>query len=304
MLPTISSYNNTADADLDVLAEFISYDKADYGQGMDNLAISYVNREMALQNHCSFFDAHHVAGNVNKLNVELVGQHSPYLVSSPINVYGSDNAPSQAYDEVFENTLKAIDRCNKDFDKIFIPIGCQEDNMPGHNIALILEKASVGFKATILDQMGGVSYIDTKAKMITAMQNIGISDIDYNRYPLTNSNRNDCASVTSLLRDYTLSGYNMRDIKTRADRYCETNREGIIGSDEVDAQHEEDQMTLLESADRLAADIIKRNAQKTVALRGIKGLQTPRDMVTDCVHKHMRMRNSSAAVSYYNGNQR
>lgn len=29
MLPTISSYNNTADADLDVLAEFIASDKAD-----------------------------------------------------------------------------------------------------------------------------------------------------------------------------------------------------------------------------------------------------------------------------------
>ena len=42
-LPIISTDMNKSDQ-LDVLADFISMDRDEYGQGMENLALAYLNR--------------------------------------------------------------------------------------------------------------------------------------------------------------------------------------------------------------------------------------------------------------------
>lgn len=287
---------------LDILADFISNDKSDYNSGMDNLALLYLYKEKAIQGQCSFFDPFYVGGDVSRLNRELCGQSNSTLVTSPINVYADEQlAPQRNRDEhchLLQNTLTAISHCNKDFNKIFIPIGCQENNQPGHNIALVLEKDQVGFKATILDQMGGASYADTKACIISDLEAVGIVNIDYNRYPMSN-NRNDCATITSLLADFTCDGEDMRQLGKNTDRYYMNNREPQIAESVIDAQHEADQNMLVNTSDRLAEDLIKESyhVDRYEQLRGLSDVPSPREITISRVEKFFNAKYGSHQIS-------
>lgn len=149
---------------------------------------------------------------------------------------------------MFKKTLGALDQCDKDYSKVFIPIGCQETGKPGHNIAVILEKADVGrgYKATILDQMGGAAYSATKRKIMEDLTAIGIRDIHRNMRPIS-QNRNDCATVTSLLAELTCEGMDMREISYGLD-----NREYVINHSGIDKQHFEDQQCVALTLNKMA----------------------------------------------------
>lgn len=291
-LPKIPTDMDKSDQ-LDVLADFISMDRDEYGQGMENLALAYLNRQKALQGKCCFFDPAYVNGRIPRLNCELAGQHSPILLTSAINVYGDEVlSPSQAHYDLFKNTLNAISHADKDFDKIFIPIGCQEEGKPGHNIGVVLEKDRVGYKATIIDQMGGASYADTKAKIIQDLGDNGVVNIDYNRYPIS-ENRNDCATFTSLFADFACDGQDMRSLIKGTDS-CYSNR-GIypIHFSVIDEQHEKDQWLLLNSADRLAEELIvdTYHVDSIDKLRGLSDIPEPRDIVCTRMRKMANARN-------------
>ena len=276
---------------LDTLAEFIAYDKDNYGTGMSNLALAYLNKEKALNGRCAFFDPAYVNGNVRSLNRELAGQSSPYLVTASINVYANENlAPDEnrnAHLNLLQNTLTALDTCSKSFNKIFIPIGCQEENKPGHNIALVLEKDRIGYKATILDQMGGSSYADSKARIIQDLTSVGIVNIDYNRYPMSN-NRNDCATFTSLLAEYACDGYDMREFSQDTDASYRQNGLSAIPNNIIDDQHDTDQNTLLAPADRIAENLIKETFEVNSLdrLRGLSDVPSPREVVVARIQKY------------------
>lgn len=289
---------------LDVLADFISRDKEDYGSGMDNLAIIYLNKEKAMQGNCSFIDPFFVNGNIGRLNRELCGQSKSTLITSPINVYADEQlAPEdnrEAHCNLLKNTLNAVSQCNKDFNKIFIPIGCQENNRPGHNIALVLEKDRVGFKATILDQIGGSSYADTKACIISDLNSVGVVDIDYNRYPISH-NRNDCATITSLLADFACDGVDMRQLGQATDSYYMQNGEPQISTDVIDMQHENDQNMLINAADRLAEDLITETYQVNLydQYRGVSEIPSPREVTYARVKKFFDARNGCHQARNY-----
>lgn len=286
---------------LDVLADFISYDKTEYGSGMENLAIIHLNKEKAMSRKCSFIDPFYVNGDTSCLNRELCGQSKSTLITSPINVYTDERlAPEQnrdAHCNLLKNTLNAVSHCNKDFNKIFIPIGCQENNKPGHNIALVLEKDRVGFKATILDQMGGSSYADTKACIISDLNSVGVTNIDYNRYPMSH-NRNDCATITSLLAEFACDGEDMRQLGQATDSYYAQNGDPQISTDVIDMQHENDQELLVSAADRLAEDLITETYQvnRYDQLRGLSEVPSPRDVTCSRVKKFYDARNERSQV--------
>lgn len=291
-LPIISTDMNKSDQ-LDVLADFISMDRDEYGQGMENLALAYLNREKALQGRCCFFDPAYVNGSISKLNRELAGQHSSTLLTSAINVYEDEAlSPSRAHYDLFKNTLNAISHTDKDFDKIFIPIGCQEEGKPGHNIGVVLEKDRVGYKATIIDQMGGASYTDTKAKIIQDLWDNGVVNVDYNRYPIS-ENRNDCATFTSLFAEFACDGEDMRSLIKGTDRYYSNHGVSQLPFSNIDQQHKEDQDLLVDSADRLAEQLIVEAYQvdRIDRLRGLSDIPEPRDIVCARVRKMMNARN-------------
>lgn len=294
MTPNISSSGNKSD-DLDALAEFISFEENEYGSGMDNIAISYLNREKSKQGKCAFFDPYYVNGNVSKLNTELAGQSNRRLLTAPINVYGdSFLAPGQAYEDLFENTLKAIHQCHKSFDTIVIPIGCQEAGTAGHNICVVLENqpgASEECKATILDQMGDGYYKKTKLKILDSLFDAGISDVDYNRCPLS-YNRNDCATVVSYLGDLALQDYDMRDFKDSSDLYLRQTQRARIPTEVIDEQHGKDQNTLLEAANKLAGELIRETYRgaNLDSLRGIEDIPTTDEIVSTRIKKFMAAR--------------
>lgn len=301
MLPKINSYNDTPDDDLDVLAEFISHSENDYGSGMDNLSIAYMNRELAIQGRCSFIDPYYVAGNASRLYSQLVGQkNNQYLVTSSIQVYGDNNAPNKNLDNLFVNTLEAIHNLDVlydiKFDKIFIPIGCQENNKIGHNIALILENHNGEYRATVLDQLGLDGYKKTKLKMIKQMESLGLRDIDVNLSSLTVDNRMDCVSVVSLLRDHTLDG---EDIRVLKDLFDSDKKPVKFTEEAVNKQHKKDQDIVYNSCIRLATDIIKRDAEAIVALKGIGGLDTPESKVRSYVRHHMNNKNNHYTKTKY-----
>ena len=117
-------------------------DRDEYGQGMENLALAYLNREKALQGRCCFFDPAYVNGSNSKLKLELAGQHSSTLLTSAINVYGDEAlSPSQAHYDLFKNTLNAISYTDKDFDKIYAValIAASEENSFDKRVAATLE---------------------------------------------------------------------------------------------------------------------------------------------------------------------
>lgn len=288
MLPKINSYNDTPDADLDVLAEFISHPRNNYGSGMDNLSIAYINRELAIQGHCSFIDPYYVNGDIGKLRTQLVGQNNrKYLVTAPIQVYANNNSPNEDLDNLFKNTLEMIRNFDYKFDKIFIPIGCQQNNMAGHNVALILEKNDEEYRTTLLDQLGLYSYRDTKSKILEQLESIGYYDIDMNREPLTDRNRMDCASVTSLLRDYTLNGTDMRDVKDLFDEDTSVK----FSEKAIDDQHEKDKDIAIDCCIRLADEILEKNV---VVERGNKVLTKSDEVVLDYINKHRRNNNCNS----------
>ena len=295
----ISTNLNTSDQ-LDVLADFISDDKEIYGAGMSNTAITQLYQAKAQKGRCSFFDACYVNGNVNTLNRELMGQSNSTLITSPINVYADEHlAPAEnreAHCNLLKNTLNAIGNCNKDFNKIFIPIGCQEEGMPGHNIALILEKGYGGYNATILDQMGGASYADTKAKI---MEDLGFCalninpNIKYNLYPMS-YNRNDCASFTSLMSEFACDGENMSQMVQNTDNFYQRNGVPQIAEDVIDLQHEQDQDTLVGVANNLAEKLIKETYEvdNLSRLRGLSDVPTPHEVVYSRVKKYYNAKHS------------
>ena len=290
---------------IDILAEFISADIGNYYDGMENLAISHLYNEKANQGRCSFFDAYYVNGNIRTLNQELSGQAHPVVVTSPINVYADERlAPAnnrRAHCDMLKNTLNAISHCDKNFSKVFIPIGCQEERCPGHNIALVLEKDTVGFKATILDQMGGASYSDTKARVIQDLESVGVVNIDYNRYPISH-NRNDCATITSLLADLACDDNDMRDISKATDGYYAVRREPQIGISVIDAQQENDQNVLVVASDKLAENLIIEtySVSRLDQLRGIAEVPSPRDITIARINKfrNARQHNSLSRNDY------
>lgn len=303
--PEISSYNLKLEDDLEVLAEALSHDDSHYGDGMDNLAISYLTRQCAIEKGCSFFDAYLVNGKVNELNAQLslAGQNASCLLVSPINVYADGtSAPSSAHDRVLENTLRAIcsPRCRTNFDKVFIPIGCQERGKPGHNIALVLERNGRKFKALIFDQLGSDSYIDTKVKIFEALQSVAsdVESVECNRYPMTSRSRNDCATVTSIIRDCVLNGENMRELKDDIDA-CGREGQAMFGTGLVDEQHRYDKKVLRKAANMLAANIILDGSRK-----GRNYRMVPEKMVDEMVRQCRATSSRSAHFQYGRGQGR
>ena len=285
ILPKIASYNNTPDEDLNVLAEFLAHPDNEYGSGMDNLSIAYMNRELAIKGHCSFVDPCHVNGNTDKLKIQLVGQNNrKYLVTAPVQVYGNNNAPNEDFDNLLKNTLNVIIGSDHKFDKVFIPIGCQESGKPGHNIALILENRDGAYRATVLDQLGSSAYIDTKNKISEQLRSVGCSDIDMNENPLTSRNRMDCASVTALLRNYTLDGTDMRNLKNDFD----SNHSMKFTEEAVDEQHKKDKNLITESCTRLADETLKKGI---VVKTGNRSLTNSKDIVRHYINQHMNNNN-------------
>ena len=280
-IPNIATDTDMSDQ-LDILADFISSADNEYGAGMDKLAIAYLNREKALKGRCSFFDPYYVNGNVPRLKAELLGQYNSILLTNSVDVYGDDNlAPTLDNRDLFKNTINAINHAGRAFDKIFIPVGCIEEGKPGHNIAVVLEKKQNGYKATIIDQMGGSSYTDTKAKMIIDLRSAGIVDIDYNRNPIS-VNRNDCATFTSLFAEMTCdNGNDMRELIKGADRNY-NNGILVVENFHIDIQKNADKKILHDSALRLAEDLIKERYQvdDISKLRWLSDVPTPEEIVS------------------------
>ncbi len=303
--PEIGSYNLKLEGDLEVLAEALSHDDSHYGDGMDILAISYLTRQCAIEKGCSFFDAYLVNGKVNELNAQLslAGQNASCLLVSPINVYADGtSAPSPAHDRVLENTLRAIcsPRCRTNFDKVFIPIGCQERGKAGHNIALVLERNGRKFKALIFDQLGGGAYADTKMKIAEALNSVAsdVESVECNRYPMTSRSRNDCATVTSIIRDCVVNGENMRELKDDIDA-CGREGQAMFGREDVDEQHRDDKEVLRKAANMLAANIIIDGGKK-----GRNYRMVPEKMVDEMVRQHRATSSRSAHFQYGRGQGR
>lgn len=285
ILPKITSYNNTPNEDLNVLAEFLAHPDNEYGSGMDNLSIAYMNRELAIQGHCSFVDPCYVNGDTDKLRIQLVGQHNrKYLVTAPIQVYGNNNAPNEDFDNLLKNTLNMLHRYEHKFDKVFIPIGCQESGKAGHNIALILENCNGTYRATVLDQLGSSAYIDTKNKISEQLRDVGCNDIEMNQNSLTDRNRMDCATVTALLRNYTLDGTDMRNFKNQFD----SNPPVKFTEKAVNDQHKKDQKLITDSCTRLADEMLKNGV---IVKAGNRSLTTSKDIVHHYINQHRNNNN-------------
>ncbi|MBR2923072.1 MAG: hypothetical protein IKC10_07140 [Alphaproteobacteria bacterium] len=280
ILPKITSYYKKPDENLNVLAEFLSHSENEYGAGMENLSIAYMNRELAIQGHCSFVDPCYVNGDTDKLRIQLVGQRNQnYLVTAPIQVYGNNNAPDKSYDDLLKNTLNMLHRYEHKFDKVFIPIGCQETGKAGHNIALILENCNGAYRATVLDQLGSSAYIDTKNKISEQLRDVGCNDIEMNQNSLTDRNRMDCATVTALLRNYTLDGTDMRNFKNQFD----SNPSVKFKEKAVDDQHKKDQVLITDSCTRLADEMLKNGV---IVKAGNRSLTNSKEIVNYYTQQH------------------
>ncbi len=292
VLPKITGTGDKS-SDLDYLADFLS--TGGYGDGMNNIAIAYLYREKAIQGLCSFFDPAYVGGNVSRLNEQLAGQDSNILVTAPISVYSDPSlAPTEnreAYLDLFKNTLNAIDGADKtdSFKKIFIPIGCFEPGKAGHNIALVLEKSIRGYKATLVDQMGGASYADAKVHVIQALQNIGV-DVDYNRAKMSD-NRMDCATFVSLLCTAASEGVDIRKMVKNSDERYRIWGQDWVSTEDIDTQYQQDKDLLHNAALRLAGDLIIENPL-------VVGLPNPQQLLA----KRMSYRATERCLANCRGN--
>ena len=122
--------------------------------------------------------------------------------------------------------------------------------------------------------------------MLKQMEELGILDIDMNREPLTDGNINDCASVTSLLRDYTLKGVDMRLVKDLFDSDTSTK----FSKKAVDEQHKKDKDLAIDCCIRLGNYILKACTYVPIGNRLITKTE---DLVLACINKHKRNNSSN-----------
>lgn len=191
------------------LNEFIS-SPADTYPGMASTDITLLQREKSY-GKSAFIDPYYINAQTDPKTAFAQEARSPFAINQPqtlmtgcIDIVDGMTEPAS----LLKDTLQLI-KDSGTFDKVIIPIGCHEgDNR--HSIALVIESQNGGNlnKAFIIDQLGNGSprpYDKTKKAIAATLAQFGFQsgDIQENQQPLTalhnGQNRNDCATVTSMV---------------------------------------------------------------------------------------------------------
>ena len=124
--------------------------------------------------------------------------------------------------------MTALRDSGQKFDKIVIPVGCDEQGHIRHAISLVIE----GNRAMIVDQLGGGAYQATKTNIVNTLNDFGITTTVY--APALSQNRSDCAIFSSMVNDVVLQG----DLNDFLTKFQSLNQDEKWA--EVDAQHTKD----------------------------------------------------------------
>lgn len=208
------------DESVRTLNEFISA-PADTYPGMSSTDITLVQYSRSLR-ECNFIDPYYINAQPNpkdtfdqETSFHLLSRYSKTLMTGCIDIVDGMTEPAS----LLKDTLQLIKDSGK-FDKVIIPIGCHEGENR-HSIALVIESQNGGSlnKALIVDQLGNSSprpYDKTKTAIADTLAQFGFQsgDIQENKQPLTallnGQNRNDCATITSMVMNAALND-NLQD---------------------------------------------------------------------------------------------
>lgn len=221
--PNLANYQDLYDDALD----FSRKQPGNYDKGTYSSIISLVNREKATGLDSSFLDVYHIcnqpeASRIQELKNELDKQSHRRLLTGALEIQTPNDQ------QLLKKFMTALRDSEQKFDKIVIPVGCDEQGHIRHAISLIIE----GNRATIVDQLGGGAYQATKTNIVNTLNDFGITTTVY--APALSQNRSDCAIFTSMVNEVALQG----DLNDFLNQFQSLNQDEKWAK--VDAQHAKD----------------------------------------------------------------
>lgn len=221
--PNLANYQDLYNDALD----FSRKQPGNYNKGTYSSTISLVNREKAAGLDSSFLDVYHIcnqpeASRTAEVKKELAKQSHRRLLTGALEIQTPNDQ------QLLKKFMTALRDSGQKFDKIVIPVGCDEQGHIRHAISLVIE----GNRAMIVDQLGGGAYQATKTNIVNTLNDFGITTTVY--APALSQNRSDCAIFSSMVNDVVLQG----DLNDFLTKFQSLNQDEKWA--EVDAQHTKD----------------------------------------------------------------
>lgn len=221
--PNLANYQDLYNDALD----FSRKQPGNYNKGTYSSTISLVNREKAAGLDSSFLDVYHIcnqpeASRTAEVKKELAKQSHRRLLTGALEIQTPNDQ------QLLKKFMTALRDSGQKFDKIVIPVGCDEQGHIRHAISLVIE----GNRAMIVDQLGGGAYQATKTNIVNTLNDFGITTTVY--APALSQNRSDCAIFSSMVNEVALQG----DLNDFLTKFQSLNQDEKWA--EVDAQHTKD----------------------------------------------------------------
>lgn len=221
--PNLANYQDLYNDALD----FSRKQPGNYNKGTYSSTISLVNREKAAGLDSSFLDVYHIcnqpeASRTAEVKKELAKQSHRRLLTGALEIQTPNDQ------QLLKKFMTALRDSGQKFDKIVIPVGCDEQGHIRHAISLVIE----GNRAMIVDQLGGGAYQATKTNIVNTLNDFGIATTVY--APALSQNRSDCAIFSSMVNEVALQG----DLNDFLTKFQSLNQDEKWA--EVDAQHAKD----------------------------------------------------------------
>lgn len=221
--PNLANYQDLYNDALD----FSRKQPGNYNKGTYSSTISLVNREKAAGLDSSFLDVYHIcnqpeASRTAEVKKELAKQSHRRLLTGALEIQTPNDQ------QLLKKFMTALRDSGQKFDKIVIPVGCDEQGHIRHAISLVIE----GNRAMIVDQLGGGAYQATKTNIVNTLNDFGIATTVY--APALSQNRSDCAIFSSMVNEVALQG----DLNDFLTKFQSLNQDEKWA--EVDAQHTKD----------------------------------------------------------------